>query len=123
MGRSAEGRLGVDEPLLVRQGLCEKLEAVGIGELRCGTSAIEQALAVELPDSVEELAEEHGAQYWNGQQEQRMGGVYPALAVLRFINTLTTWGGEYCPEGLAFGSRNEDAPERILRATPSSDSQ
>ena len=55
--------------LLVSQPGGPCLEACWILEISCGSSAVEQALAVELPESIEELLAEHGAQHWNGQQE------------------------------------------------------
>src|ERR1035437_3161831 len=72
MGRAAEGRLGIDEPFLLAQPGGQLLEPCRISEIGCGTSAVEQALAVEPPKSVEKLFAKHGVQDRNGQQEQRM---------------------------------------------------
>src|ERR1035437_4260110 len=49
MGRSAEGRLGIDEPSLAGQPGGQILEPGRITECGCRTTAIELALAVELP--------------------------------------------------------------------------
>ena len=54
-----------------------------ITEIGCGTSAIEKALAVELPESVEELIAEHGAQDRSGQQEKRVVSVDPSPVIGR----------------------------------------
>ena len=83
MWGAAEGRLGIDEPFLLAQLSGHLLEPGGITEIGCGTSAIEQSLAVEPANSVEELFAEQGSQDRNGQQEQRVAGVDPAPVVSR----------------------------------------
>ena len=45
------------------------------------TSQVEQVLAIKLAYSGEELLAENSAQYGNGQQEQWMAGVDPALMI------------------------------------------
>jgi hypothetical protein len=69
MGRAGEGRLGIDEPSLVGQLRGQFLEPRMVLEVGCRTSAVEQALAVELPESVEEFIAEYSAQDSNRQQE------------------------------------------------------
>ena len=80
---TAERRLGIDVPVLVAELLHELFEPRLIHEIGGRAAANEQVLAVELPQSVEELLTEHGAQYGNGQQEQRMSGRDPALMIGR----------------------------------------
>ena len=48
MGRTAEGRLGIDEPFLVSQTGSQFLEPGRIAEIGGRTSAVEEVLAVEL---------------------------------------------------------------------------
>ena len=60
------------------------LEPCGITEIGCGPSQVELVLVVKLPKSVEELVAEHGVRsHGNRQQEQRVAGVDPSLAVGR----------------------------------------
>jgi hypothetical protein len=63
---TAEGRLGIDVPVLAVELLHQLFEPRLIHEIGGRTAANEQLLAVELPQSVEELLTEHGAQYGNG---------------------------------------------------------
>ena len=81
MFRSAEGRLGIDEPLLLAQLRDQLLEPGRITEIGGRTAAVEQVLAVELPESGEELVAEDVAQYRNGQQEQRVAGRDPSPVI------------------------------------------
>jgi hypothetical protein len=54
-----------------------------VTECGCRTVAVEQALAIELAESGEELVAEHGAQCRNRQQEQRVAGRDPSPVVGR----------------------------------------
>ena len=83
MGGAAEGRLGVNEPLLLAQSGSQILEPCRITKIGSGPAAVELVLVVKLPKSVEELVAEHGAQHGNGQQEQRVAGVDPSPVVGR----------------------------------------
>src|ERR1035437_2046760 len=83
MFRSAEGRLGIDVPILVAELLHQLLEADTAAEWGGWTSEVEQSLAVELAKSGEELFAEDGAQDGNRQDEQRMAGRDPALMISR----------------------------------------
>jgi len=80
---SSEWRPGVDVPVLSAELLRQLFEARPVTEIGGRTTAIEAVLAVELPQSVEELLAEHGAQSRNGQQEQRMSSRNPALMIWR----------------------------------------
>src|ERR1039457_4289761 len=78
---AAEGRLGVDVPVLVAKLLDQLIKQRRITERSGRTSEVEQALAVEMVKACEELVAEDGAQNGNRQQEHRMSGVDPALMV------------------------------------------
>lgn len=74
MFRSAEGRLGIDEPSLPGQLRDQLLEPRSITEIACRTSQVEQVLTVEMAKSGEKLLAEDGAQNGNRQREQRVAG-------------------------------------------------
>jgi hypothetical protein len=78
---SAEGRLGIDVPVLLTHFLDQLFEPAGIAEISGGTAAIEQVFAVELAKSGKELLAEDVVQYRNGQQEQRVAGGNPSLMI------------------------------------------
>jgi hypothetical protein len=80
---AAEGRLDIDEPVLVLQLLHQLLEPRRITEISSWTSQVEQVLAVELAESGKKLLAEDGVQYGNGQEEQRVAGRDPALVIGR----------------------------------------
>ena len=80
---AAEGRLGIDVPVLLAQLRHQLFEPCRITEISCRSSAVEQPLAVELSEFVEELVAKHGAQHRNGQQKQGVTGVDPSLVVGR----------------------------------------
>ena len=61
VGRGAEGRLGINEPLLLAQLRGHFIEPRRIAEIGSRTSAAEHALAVEPAESIEEVFAEHGA--------------------------------------------------------------
>src|ERR1700751_6091021 len=65
MFRSSEGRLSVDVPVLLLQLVDQLLEARRITEISGWTTAMKQALAVELAESDEELLAKDGAQEGN----------------------------------------------------------
>ena len=71
---AAEGRLGMDVPVLALQLLDQVLEYRRITEPSGGTAEVEQALAIEVGKSGEELVAEDGAQDANRQQKHRMAG-------------------------------------------------
>ena len=78
---AAEGRLGVDVPVLVAKLLDQLIKHRRITEGSGRASEVESSLAVELAEAGEELVAEHGAQNGNRQQEHRMAGMNPALVV------------------------------------------
>jgi hypothetical protein len=80
---TAKGRLGIDVPVLLLQLVDQLLEAHRVTERRGRTSAMEQALAIELAKCGEELLTEGFAQDGNREQEHRMTGVDPALMIDR----------------------------------------
>ncbi len=77
---SAEGKVGVDVPSLVAELVDQLLEA---RRIKGGTSAVKQALAIEMVKACEELLAKDGAQNGNRQEEHRMAGVHPALVIGR----------------------------------------
>jgi hypothetical protein len=83
MFRTAEGRSDVDDPPLFPQSFDGSGEQITILESRCGAAAVEQPLAVEVHQPIEELVAECDAQGWNRHQKERVRGVYPALMVRR----------------------------------------
>ena len=75
MFRSAEGRLGIDVPVLVAQLSPDQLfEPRRIMEISGGTAAIEPVFAVEMANSGKELLAEDVVQYRNGQKESWVVG-------------------------------------------------
>ena len=74
MIRSAEGRLGIDVPVLLAQRLDQLFEPRGIMEISGGPAAIEQVFAVEVAESGKELLTEDVVQYRNGQEESWVVG-------------------------------------------------
>lgn len=80
---SAEGRLGVDKPLLPAEPGEQFLEPCRIAELGGGAAAVELILPVELAKCAEELLAEHRAQCGDGQKEERMFGRDPSLMIGR----------------------------------------
>src|SRR5450631_1536973 len=80
---ATEGRLGVDVPVLAAKLLNQLIKHRRITEGSCWTSEVEQALAVEVAESGEELLTEDSAQNGNRQQEHRMAGMNPAPVIGR----------------------------------------
>jgi hypothetical protein len=72
--RSAEGRLGIDVPVLLAQLRDQLFEPRGIMKISGGTAAIEDVLAIEMANSGKELLTEDVVQYRNGQKEPWMAG-------------------------------------------------
>ena len=80
---AAEGRLGMDVPVLFAELANQLLERPRITEGSGRTSEVKQALAVEVAESGEELLTEDSAQNANRQEEHRMAGMNPALVIGR----------------------------------------
>jgi len=81
--RTAEGRLGIDVPVLLAQPRDQLFKPRGITEIRGGSAAIELVLAVEMTKSSEELVTEDVVEYRNGQQEPWVVGRNPSLMIRR----------------------------------------
>src|SRR4029077_2427085 len=80
LGGSAEGRLGIDDPLLVLQLLHQSRKQFLVLEGGCGTAAVQRSVAVEALQSAQELVAKDAAKHRNGQQEARMR-MDPALVI------------------------------------------
>ena len=81
---AAEGRLGIDVPVLVcRASSISCSNIAGSRRGAAGPLQVEQALAIEVAESGEELLAEDAAQDGNRQQEHRMAGMDPALVIGR----------------------------------------
>src|ERR1700692_954363 len=78
---AAEGRLGVDVPVLSGQCRDQLFEPGGITEIGGGTTAIEQVFAIELAKPGKELLTEDVVQNGNRQQEQGVAGRNPSLMI------------------------------------------
>ena len=80
MGRSAEGWLGIDDPLLVLQSVHQLFEQSPVLEGGCGTAAVQRSVAVKALQSGQELVAKDATKHRDGQQEARMR-MDPALVV------------------------------------------
>src|SRR5579864_1653344 len=80
---SAEGRLGMDVPVLFAELRDQLLERRRITEGSGRASQVKQAFAVEVAESVKELLAEDGAQNPNRHEKHRMAGMNPALVIGR----------------------------------------
>ena len=77
---SAEGRLGIHDPLLFAQLVQQFCEQFPILKHSGGTTAVQRSVAVEALEREEELVAKDAAEHRNGQQEAGMG-MDPGLVV------------------------------------------
>ncbi len=79
---SAEGRLGIDDPVLLEQGAQEGGEALFVVERKALAVERELVVAKSASQSSDELAAEDTAEHLDGQQEGRARR-YPVCLIRR----------------------------------------